>query len=84
MFQKILLSKKVRDERCGYHDFLSELFRLTLPKCFVEETFCVSEKSNSIFLQKKRISQFLIENSLSHSTDDLLSGTPLRFRKFWI
>ena len=43
-FRKFLVPKNVRDKRGGgYHDFLSKLFCLTVPKNFVEEPFCVSE-----------------------------------------
>ena len=43
MFQKILVSKNVKDKReRGHHDFPSKLCCLTVPKIFVGET-CVSE-----------------------------------------
>ena len=84
-FKKILVSKKIKDERSGYHYFPSKMFCLAIPMCFVEELFCVSEKSISInFVQKKGISQFLVGNCLSHSTDELLSGTLLCFKNFWL
>ena len=55
-----------------YHNFPSKMFRLTLPKCFVEESFHVSENSASKNLvQKRGISQFLVGNRLSHSTDEI-------------
>ena len=39
-FRKFLSPKNVRDKRGGgYHDFLSKLFCLTVPKNFVEEHF---------------------------------------------
>ena len=44
-FRKLLVSKNVSDKTVGgYHDFPYKLFCLTVPKHFVEETFCVSEK----------------------------------------
>ena len=40
-FRKFLVAKNVRDKRGGgYHDFLSKLFCLTVPKNFVGEPFC--------------------------------------------
>ena len=43
MFQKILVSKNVKDKReRGHHDFPSKRCCLTVPKNFVGET-CVSE-----------------------------------------
>ena len=42
-FTKFLIPKNVRDNRGGwYHDFLSKLFCLTVPKKFVGEPFRVS------------------------------------------
>ena len=43
-FRKFLVPKNVKDKRGGgYHDFLSRLFCLTVPKNFVGEPFCVSK-----------------------------------------
>ena len=40
-FRKFLVPKKVWDKRGdGYHDFLSKLFCLTVPKKFVGQPFC--------------------------------------------
>ena len=43
-FTKFLISKKIMDKRGGggreYHDFLSKIFCLTVPKNFVEEPVC--------------------------------------------
>ena len=84
-FRYFLVSKNVREERVGYHDFPSKSFWLTLSKRFLEETFRVSENSISkTFVQKREKSQFPVENCLSHSTDELLRGTPLCFRNFWL
>ena len=45
-FTKFLVSKKFMDKRGGggreYHDFLSKIFCLTVPKIFVGEPFSVS------------------------------------------
>ena len=43
VLHKISLSKSFMHKR-GYHDFLSEIVCLTVPKIFVGEPFCVSEK----------------------------------------
>ena len=41
---KYLVSKNYRDKRGReFHDFPSQLFCLTVPNHFVEESFCVSE-----------------------------------------
>ena len=47
-FRKFRVPKDVRDKRRGgYHDFLSKLFCLTVPKPSVEEPFCaVFQKSS--------------------------------------
>ena len=80
-FRKILVPKNVRDKRGGgYHDFLSKLFCLTVPKKFVGEPFyavfqkisgiekcCASECYITIFYQ----------NFLSHSTETFRRGTLL-------
>ena len=45
-FTKFLVSKKVVDKRGGggreYHDFMSKIFCLTVPKIFIGESFGVS------------------------------------------
>ena len=39
--------KKIMDERGEYHDFMSKVFCLTVPKNFVREPFCaVFQKSS--------------------------------------
>ena len=48
-FTKFLVSKKFMDQEGGggvveYYDFPSKLFCLTVPKYFLEEPFCVSER----------------------------------------
>ena len=70
----------------GYHVFPSKEFCLTLPRKFVEDTFCVSENivvSKKIF-HRKGISLFTAENFLSHSTETFRRGNLLCFRKFFV
>ena len=68
----------------GCHDFLMKHFRLTVPKNFVEEPVCVSEKFGYLRTMHKRgISQMSIEKMLSHSTEKLHQGKLLFLKKFW-
>ena len=72
--------------RGGIHDFTSKLFRLTVPKHFVEQLFCavfqkISGSKN--FMDKRRgISRFSVENYLSHSGEIFRRGTISCFTKF--
>ena len=77
MFQKISGTENVRDKRGGgYHDFLSKLFCLTVPKNFVGEPFSVSSISGSKnFMLQRVMSRFSVENFLSHSTETFRRGT---------
>ena len=63
----------------GYHDLLLKIFRLTVPKNFVEEPFFVSQN----FWYRKKIidkrgggvSRFSVKNFLSHSAKKFRRGT---------
>ena len=63
-FTKFLVSKKFMDKRGGggreYHDFLSKIFCLTVPKIFVGEPFSVSLTSGieKIFAYQGNITIF--------------------------
>ena len=62
---------------------------LTVPKNFVVEPFCVSENfwyRKILWIRRGRegVSQFSIENLLSHSTGKLRKRTLLCFRKFLV
>ena len=72
--------------RRGYHDFLSEIFRLTVPKKTVGETFNVSENLGyrRFFCIRKGISQFSVETNLPHKNEKLRKWSLLFFRKFLI
>ena len=67
----------------GYHDFLSKIFCLTVPKNFVGEPFCVSKK----FWYRKLPCiggghHGFVENFWSHRTQKLRKGFFLCFRNF--
>ena len=51
-FRKLLVSKKFMDRRGEYHDLPSKACCLKVPKKFVDETFCVSEKFCNGMLSK--------------------------------
>ena len=84
-------------QKKGYHDFLSEIFCLTVPKSFVGEPFCASEnfryrKFIRIRGGREGVSRFSVDYFLCHSTEKLRRGTLLfcvsenfRYRKnSWI
>ena len=68
----------------GYHDFPLKNFRLTVPKNFVEEPFCVSENLLSKNVRDKRggVSRVSVENFLSHSAGKFRRGTLQCFINF--
>ena len=72
----------------GHHDFPSKLFRLTVPKHFVEEPLCVSEclAYRKILCIKwvRGISRFSVRNFLSHRTEKVRRGTLPGFRKILV
>ena len=76
-FRKFLVPKNVRDKRGGrYHDFLSKLFCLTVPKNFVGEPFCISENfwyRKMLGIERGRESRFSVKIVLSHSTETFRS-----------
>ena len=93
-YRKILLEQFVVSENFGYrkkfciggyHDFLSKIFCLTVPKNFVGEPFCASKK----FWYRKVLCiggghHGLVENFLSHRTEKLRKGSLLCFRNFLV
>ena len=69
----------------GYHDFPLKIFRLTVPKNFVKEPFCVSE--NFWYRKMLRIREgagitIFGQIVLSHSTESFRRGTLLCFKNF--
>ena len=79
-FTKILVSKKFMDKRGGgeYHDFLSKLFCLTVPKNFAGEPFSVSLISGiEKFYASESDVTILCRNFLSHSAEKFRRGTLL-------
>ena len=63
-----------------YHDFLSKIFCLPMPKNFIGEPFCaVFQKisgSKKVLWMKGGVSSFSVENFLSHSAENFRMGTP--------
>ena len=71
----------------GYHDFPLKNFCLTVPKNFVEEPFCVSERfwyRKRLGIREGRVSRFSVKIVLSQSTEKLRRGTLLCFTKFLV
>ena len=71
-----------------YHDFLSKFF-VSVAKIFLGEPFCVSKifwYRKILWIRRGRegVSQFSIENLLSHSTEKHRRRTLLCFRKFLV
>ena len=65
-----------------YHDFPSKLICLTVPKHFVEEPFCVSEKFGyRKILRIRGVYLDFASKLVSHSTQTFCRGTLLCFRK---
>ena len=84
-FTKFLVSKNFVKYR-EYHDFLSKLC-FAVPKNFVEETFCLSEKiwcRNILWIREGRVLRFAVKNVLCQSTEPFRKGTLLCFRKFGV
>ena len=84
-FIKFLVSKKFVNYR-EYHGFLSKLC-FAVPKNFVDETFCVSEKiwcRNSLWIEEGRVLPFAVKTVLCQSTEPFRKGTLLCFRKFGV
>ena len=78
-FNNTLFSKSFMHSRGG-PTVLSKLFRLTLSKFFVRETFCVSKKFWFRKLSSKGVRhQHFVENIFSHRTDKLRKENPLCF-----
>ena len=69
----------------GYHDFPLKNFRLTVPKKFVEEPFCISDNfcyRKMLRIRERGVSRFSVENFLSHNAKNLRRGTLQCFIKF--
>ena len=82
VFHYIRVSKKLMDKEGDggreYQDFLKKLFRLTVPKIFVEEPFSASLKSGIKMLygqeggrSRQGLSRCFTENFLSHSAENI-------------
>ena len=59
------------------HDFPLKIFCLTVPKKIVGEAFCVSENfwcRKTLWIKGGRVSRFLVEITLSHSTQTFRRG----------
>ena len=90
--RKFLVSKNFMDKKGGRrecHIFPSKICCLTVPGNFVGEPFCVSENfwyRKILWIGRGRggVSQFSLENLLSHSTGKLRRRTLLCFRKFLV
>ena len=79
-FRKFRVPKIVRDKRRGgYHDFLSKLFCLTVPKKFVGEPFSVSLISGIEKVWMRGwgggVSRFSVEKFFSHSAEKFRRAT---------
>ena len=82
-YRKILWMRRGARE---YHEFQMEIFRLTEPKNFVEEAFCVAEYFWHRKMSRGRergASRPSLENLLSHRTEQLRRGN-LCSRKFLV
>ena len=74
----------------GYHDYLSEIFCLTVPKNFVGEPFCVSQNfwyRKILWIRagegrREGVSRFCFKNFLSHSAEKLRRGIFQCFSNF--
>ena len=69
----------------GYHDFPSNILRLTVPKNFVGDpsVFYKFSSMKKLWI-KKGVSRFSVGSFLSHSAEDFRGGTILCFRKFLV
>ena len=80
------MKKNDMDKKEGeYHDFLLNNFCLTVPKTFVEETFCVSKNlryRKFFWIRGGGVSRFFVEIVLFHSTETFHRGSYLCLRKF--
>ena len=78
-FRNFLVPKNVRDKRGGgYHDFLSKLFCLTVPKNFVGQPFRVSLISDiEKFYASEGYVTIFCRNFLSHNAETFRRGTLL-------
>ena len=79
-FRKCLCIKK------GYHEIQSNIFCLTMPRIFIQEPFNFFRKFrvSKKFMYKKGISRISVGYFLSHSAENLHTGTLQYFRKFRI
>ena len=71
----------------GYNDFHLKNFFLTVPKKFVQEPFCVSEKfwyRKMLGIKEGRVSRFSVKTVLFHSAEKFRTGTLLSSRKFLV
>ena len=98
VFTNILVSKTFLIKKGGgggreYHDYLSKVFRLTIPKNFVGEPFCVSQSfwyRNKLCIRgggrTAGVSRYSVSFSLPHCTENFHGATflflqYLRYRK---
>ena len=80
-----MVPKNVRDKKGGgYHDFLSKLFCLTVPKNFVGEPFCASQAfqyRKTLWIRGRgeggREYHNFLSKTLSHIAEKNRRGTPL-------
>ena len=85
-FRKFLILKNVEVNKGGGHYDPRQFFRLTVPKKFVGEPFCVSEVLQSKFFMHRRGRGFTIFRwkFSSHSTQTFRRWTLLCFRNYFL
>ena len=79
-FRECPVAKKLMDKRGGgeYQDYPSKNFRLIVPKNFVEEPVCVSEKFwYRKILCFRELCHDIVSKFLSHSAEKFRGGTLL-------